>query len=56
MAARLYPFLGREVKTPSGIGKLVQVFERRATVVFSGEGKAGFFRPWEVFPRSTTPD
>lgn len=50
LAGRLYPFLRLEVLTPDGKGKLVQVFERRAAVVFDGEDQARFFLPWEVLP------
>lgn len=50
MAARLYPFLHREVHTPQGTGKLVQVFDGRVTVVFDGSEKAEFFNPWDVVP------
>lgn len=50
MAARLYPFLRREVLTPKGRGKLVQVFFSRAAVVFDGSEKVEFFKPWDVTP------
>lgn len=49
--ARLYPFIGREVQTPLGRGRLLQVFHERATVVLDVEpSRASFFLPSEVRP------
>ena len=49
--ARLYPFLGREVQTPEGPGRLLQVFTERVTVVLDAEpSRASFFLPSEVRP------
>lgn len=49
--ARLYPFLGREVETPQGRGRLLQVFAERVTVVLDTEpSRASFFLPSEVRP------
>jgi hypothetical protein len=54
MAARLYPFIGRKVRTPQGVGKLVQVFRDRATVVVEDHGdenrQALSFAPTDIFP------
>lgn len=36
-AARLYPFLGQQVRTPLGVGKLLQVFQDRATVLLDAQ-------------------
>lgn len=49
--ARLYPFIGREVETPQGRGRLLQVLQERATVVLDVEpDRAKFFIPSEVRP------
>lgn len=50
--ARLYPFLGRTVATPAGLGRLVQVFTERAAVLFDdGAGRRiQFFLPSELRP------
>jgi hypothetical protein len=49
--ARLYPFLGGEILTPEGPGRLLQVFPERAAVVLdSGRDRARFFLPSELRP------
>ena len=49
--ARLYPYLGREILTPEGPGRLLQVFAERVTVVLDAEpSRASFFLPSEVRP------
>lgn len=51
--ARLFPFIGRKVRTPRGIGTLIQVFAERVTVLLDSElNKCTFFRPCEVQPAS----
>jgi hypothetical protein len=56
-AARLYPFLGKRVRTSLGIGKLTQVFVGRATVLLEselakpfGEQRETFHSCWDIFP------
>ena len=56
-AARLYPFLNQHVRTALGIGKLVQVFRGRATVILEkefekplGEQQESFFDPLDICP------
>lgn len=52
--ARLFPFLGRKVRTPRGPGTLVQIFADRATVVLDSElSRCNWFHPKEVEPVST---
>jgi hypothetical protein len=50
--ARLFPFIGRKVRTPSGPGTLLQVFADRATVLLDSERDQGCVRflPHEVIP------
>ncbi|HSL82534.1 MAG TPA: hypothetical protein VLF66_07130 [Thermoanaerobaculia bacterium] len=49
--ARLYPFLGREVETPRGRGRLLKVFAERVMVVLdTAPSQASFFLPSEVRP------
>lgn len=49
--ARLYPFVGREIQTPDGPGRLLQVLAERVTVVLDAEpSRARFFLPSEVRP------
>lgn len=53
--ARLFHLIGREVQTPMGRGKLLQVFSTRATVDCGringcGEPQAEFFRFEEIEP------
>jgi hypothetical protein len=51
--ARLFPFLGRKVRTPAGPGTLLQVFAERVTVLLDSElSKCSFFRPAEIEPVS----
>ncbi len=51
--ARLFPFLGRKVRTPGGPGTLLQVFANRVTVLLNSElSKCVFFRPAEIEPVS----
>ena len=46
---RLYPFLGRQVKTQSNItGKLLQVFHDRVTLYPAGAPRVVYCRPEEV--------
>lgn len=50
---RLFPFLGRKVRTPVGPGTLLQVFAERVTVLLDSElGRCSFFRPAEIEPVS----
>jgi hypothetical protein len=49
--ARLFPFLGRKVRTPSGPGTLIQIFADRATVILDSElQKCAVFRPERIEP------
>jgi len=49
--ARLFPFLGRKVRTPSGPGTLLQVFADRVTVVLDSElSRCSFFVPAQIEP------
>ena len=51
--ARLFPFLGRKVRTPKGPGTLLQVFAGRATVLLDADlYKCSFFSPTEIRPVS----
>lgn len=51
--AKLFPFIGRKVKTPAGIGTLIQVFAGRVTVVLeSNMDKCTVFEPAEIEPVS----
>jgi hypothetical protein len=51
--ARLFPFLGRKVRTPGGSGTLIQVFADRVTVVLDSElSRCAFFQPAEIEPVS----
>jgi hypothetical protein len=51
--AKLFPLIGRKVRTPSGPGTLLQVFAGRATVVLDSEvSLCKFFRPPEIQPVS----
>jgi hypothetical protein len=52
--AKLFPFLGRKVRTPTGPGTLIQVFAERVTVLLDSESdKCSFFRPAQIEPVST---
>jgi hypothetical protein len=49
--ARLYPFLGKEVTTPEGRGRLLQVIAPHAVVALERDpGRAVFFLWDEVHP------
>lgn len=49
--ARLLPFLGRKVRTPSGAGTLLQVFAARVTVLLDSDlNKCAVFTPHEIAP------
>ena len=54
--AKLFPFLGRKVRTPTGPGTLLQVFADRVTVLLDSElSRCSFFRPAEIDPVSWEP-
>jgi hypothetical protein len=47
--ARLFPFIGRKVRTPEGPGTLLQVFADRATVLLDSEiSRCSFFSPSQI--------
>ena len=49
--SKLFPFLGRKVRTPGGPGTLIQVFSDRVTVVLDSElFRCSFFQPKEIEP------
>jgi len=51
--ARLFPFLGRKVRTPRGPGTLLVVFAERAEVLLDFHRDAcDFFSPGEIEPVS----
>lgn len=51
--AKLFPFIGRKVRTPDGPGTLLQVFADRATVILDSElSQCRVFSPSEVEPVS----
>ena len=51
--AKLFPFIGRKVRTPVGAGTLIQVFAEKVTVVLDSEvSGCSFFYPGEVEPVS----
>jgi len=51
--AKLFPFLGRKVRTPQGPGTLVQVFAERVTVLLDTQlGGCVFFEPVQIEPVS----
>jgi len=52
--AKLYPFIGRKVRTPEGPGTLLQVFSGRATVLLDSDrdSTCRFFAPEEIEPFS----
>lgn len=53
---RLFPFIGRKVRTPAGPGTLLQVFAERVTVALESElTKCAVFRPDEIEPASGEP-
>ncbi len=49
--ARLFPFIGRKVRTPAGPGTLLQVFAERVTVLLDFEiTKCSWFPPGQIEP------
>jgi hypothetical protein len=49
--AKLFPYLGRKVRTPGGPGTLIQVFADRVTVVLDSElSRCSFFSPSQIEP------
>jgi hypothetical protein len=49
--AKLFPFIGRKVRTPAGPGTLIQVFAERVTVLLDCElRKCARFHPEKVTP------
>lgn len=51
--ARLFPFIGRKVRTPAGPGTLLQVFLERVTVLLDSElTKCTCFPPGQIEPVS----
>lgn len=49
--AKLFPFIGRKVRTPAGPGTLLQVFAERVTVVLDSQLKrCARFAPGEIEP------
>jgi|SRR5215467_2668799 len=51
--AKLFPFIGRKVRTPAGTGTLLQVFAKRVMVVLDSEmSRCSFFPPAEIQPVS----
>jgi hypothetical protein len=51
--AKLFPFIGRKVRTPAGPGTLLQVFADRVTVVLDSElPRCSFFLPDQIEPVS----
>lgn len=51
--AKLFPFLGRKVRTPRGPGTLIQVFAERVTVLLDSErNKCSVFSPAQIDPVS----
>ena len=46
---RLFPFIGRKVRTPAGPGTLIQVFADRVTVLLDADlNKCTWFAPGEI--------
>ncbi len=51
--AKLFPYIGRKVRTPEGPGTLLQVFAERVTVLLDSElKKCAFFMPEQIEPAS----
>ncbi len=51
--AKLFPFIGRKVRTPGGPGTLLQVFADRVAVVLDSElSRCSFFVPGQIEPVS----
>jgi hypothetical protein len=53
--AKLFPFIGRKVRTPQGPGTLLQAFAEAATVLLDSErdGACARFLPTEISPAVT---
>jgi hypothetical protein len=50
---KLFPFIGRKVRTPAGPGTLLQVFAERVTVLLDSKlSRCTFFQPAEIEPVS----
>lgn len=55
--AKLFPLIGRKVKTPAGPGTLLQVFAERVTVLLDSDvDKCAVFSPEEIKAIATTGD
>ena len=53
LQARLFCYIGRKMRTPSGPGTLVQAFRDRATVLLDSElERCAIFHPAEIEPIS----
>jgi hypothetical protein len=51
--AKLFPFIGRKVRTPSGAGTLIQVFAGRVTVLLDSQtAQCSVFPPTDIEPVS----
>jgi hypothetical protein len=51
--AKLFPYLGRKVRTPEGTGTLIQVFADHVTVVLDSQlSRCSFFGPGQIQPAS----
>jgi hypothetical protein len=51
--AKLFPFLGRKVRTPEGPGTLLQVFANRVAVLLDSQlTRCSMFHPREIQPVS----
>jgi hypothetical protein len=49
--ARLFPFIGRKVRTPGGPGTLLQVFADRVTVLLDSQlARCSYFSPGQIKP------
>lgn len=46
--ARLYPLIGKDVWTPMGRAKLLQVFQDRVVVGMPGEKKVSYYKPSQI--------
>lgn len=51
--AKLFPFLGRKVRTPVGVGTLIQVIADRCTVVLDSQmSQCAWLLPSDIVPVS----
>ena len=51
--AKLFPFIGRKVRTPDGPGTLLQVFAGRVTVLLDSQlARCSYFSPGQIEPAS----